>query len=134
MRQTSVGNLPINVCLLLQILRTRSAGGIDWQRDIHLGDVDLHAQSREAFDIGRNRCDISVQLLDVHLKPYAIDRGAALPEIADHRVDRVRLGVHHLRPGLVVEQQSLRIGFMRPAETALYIGVAASRQADSGLV
>ena len=75
-----------------------------------------------------------LQLLDVHLKPHAIHRDAALPEIAYHRVDRVRLGVHHLRPGLIIKQQSLRIGFMRPAQAMVNIGAAVSRQADSGLV
>jgi hypothetical protein len=67
--------------------------------------------------------DIGVQVRDVHLQSHAIDGHAALPEIANHGVDRVRLGVHHLRLGLVVKEQSLRIGFVRPAETVLNIGV-----------
>jgi hypothetical protein len=64
----------------------------------------------------------------------AVDGDTALAEIANHGVDRVRLGVDDFRPSRVVKQQSLWIGFMRPAETALNIGAAVSRQADSGLV
>src|SRR6266436_6588926 len=134
MRQTGSGNLAIDVRLLLQILRARIAVRIDRQCDVHLGDVDLHSQSREALDIGRNGCDIGAQVLDVHLKSNAVDGDAALPEIAHHGVDRVRLGVYYLCPGLVVKQRSLRIGFMRPAETTLNVGVAVCSQADSGLV
>jgi hypothetical protein len=63
----------------------------------------------------------------VHLKSDAIDGDAALAEIADHDVDRIRLGIHDFCPGLVVKQQSLRIGFMRPAETTLNIGVTLLR-------
>src|SRR6266404_3481564 len=132
----------------------------DRQWHVHLGDVDLHSQSREALDIGRNGCHIGAQVLDVHLKSNAIDGDSALPEIADHGVDRVRLRIHDFRPGLVVKKQSLRIGFMHPAVATLNVGVTllrassfelrasrgarssrlvarsyfVSRQADSGLV
>src|SRR6266404_2364846 len=106
----------------------------DRQWHVHLGDVDLHSQSREALDIGRNGCHIGAQVLDVHLKSNAIDGDSALPEISDQGVDRVRLRIHDFRPGLVVNKQSLRIGFMRPAETTLNVGIAVCRQADSGLV
>src|SRR5437660_60597 len=84
----------------------------------------------------RSRVAVSAEpdVLDVHLKSNAIDGDSALPEIADHCVDRVRLGVYYLCPGLVVKQQSLRIGFMCPAETALNVGAAVCSQADSGLV
>src|SRR6266446_3559502 len=134
MGQTGGGNLAIDVRLQLQILPARIAVRIDWQCDVHLGDVDLHSQSREALDIGRNGCDIGAQVLDVHLKSNAIDRDSALPEISDHGVDRVRLRIHDFRPGLVVKKQSLRIGFMRPAETTLNVGTSVCSQADSGLV
>src|SRR5208282_62557 len=130
MRQTSGGNLAIDIRLELQILGASIAFGIDWQGDVHLGDVDLHSQSSEALDIGRNGRDIGVQVRDVHLESHAIYGDATLPEIANHGVDRIRLGIHRLRLGLVVKQQSLRIGFVRPAETTLYIGVTLRRAAS----
>src|ERR1039458_1854719 len=130
MRQTSGGNFAIDVRLELQVLGTSIAFGIDRQGDIQLGDVDLHSERSEALDIGRDGRDIGVQVHDVHLESYAIDGDAALPEIANHGVDSVRLGVHRLRLGLVVKQQSLRIGFMRPAETTLNIGVTLLRAAS----
>src|SRR3982074_763253 len=127
MRQTGGGNLAIDVGLQLQVLGARIAAAIDWQGDVPLGDVDLHSQSRETLDICGNGCDIGTQLLDVHLKPDAIDRDATLPEIANHGVDRVRLGVHDFCPRLVVKQQSLRVGFMRPAKATLNVGVTLLR-------
>src|ERR1039458_10188190 len=130
MRQTSGGNFAIDVRLELQVLGTSIAFGIDRQGDIQLGDVDLHSERSEALDIGRDGRDIGVQVHDVHLESYAIDGDAALPEIANHGVDSVRLGIHRLRLGLVVKQQSLRIGFVRPAETTLNIGVSLLRAAS----
>src|SRR5713101_5469589 len=44
MRQTSTGNLAINIRLQLQILGTRIAVWINRQGDVHLGDVDLYSQ------------------------------------------------------------------------------------------
>lgn len=123
MGQTSGGHLAIDVRLSLQILGARIAVGVDRQRDVHLCDVDLHSQSREAVDVGRDGRNIGVQVRDVHLKSHAIDVDAALPEIANLGIDRVRLGIHDLRLGLVVKEQSLRVGFVRPAEAALNVSL-----------
>src|SRR5271166_2457783 len=134
MRNASGCNLAIDVGLELQVRGSSIAFGIDWQGDVHLGDVHLHSESGEALDIGRDGRDIGVQVRNVHLESHAIDGNATLPEIANHGVDRVRLGIHGFRLGVVVKQESLRIGFMRPANTALDIGVAPPGEANSRLV
>ena len=93
--------------------------GIDRHGDVHLRDVNLNSKCSEAANVGRNGRDIGVQVGNVHLQSDAVDGYTALPEIANHSIDRVRLGVHGFGLGLVIKQQSLRIGLMRPAETAL---------------
>src|SRR5260370_2631370 len=57
MRQTSTGNLAINIRLQLQILGTRIAVLITCQDDVHLGDLDLHPQIAEAYNVALTRCD-----------------------------------------------------------------------------
>ena len=76
MRQAGGGNLTIDVRLPLQILGARIAASIDWQGDVHLGDVDLHSQSREALDVRRNGCNIGTQVRDV---PQRLLERRALP-------------------------------------------------------
>src|SRR5215471_6045906 len=61
-----------------------------------------------------------------------MDRNATLPEVLRHGVDGVGLLIHSL--GLVVEEQGLRVGFMRPAKSLLNICSALSREAYARLV
>src|SRR5260370_21024066 len=72
MRQTSTGNLAINIRLQLQILGTRIAVWINRQGDVHLGDVDLYSHSSEAVDVGSNGRDTPLPLRDVPLIPHAL--------------------------------------------------------------
>jgi len=44
MRPTSIGNLAIDVRLLLQILGASVAIGIHGHGNVHLGDVDLRSE------------------------------------------------------------------------------------------
>src|SRR6202040_3654875 len=45
-----------------------------------------------------------------------------------HGIDRVRLGIFYFRFSVVVKQKSARIGLVRPAKTALDVGIVRPRE------
>jgi len=85
-----------------------------------IGTCRPRAVSRLIFS--GNRRDIGPHMRDVHLQPHAINRNAALPEIANHGIDRVRFGIRGLGFRVVIKEQCLRIGLMSRAEAAFDIG------------
>ena len=96
--------------------------------------MNLHAQRREARDIGGDGRGVEVRLRDVHLQSDSVDGDAAMLEILHHRIDRVGLAVEPFAAVLVVEEQRLRIGLVRPAKGLLDISSALVGQSDAGLV
>ncbi len=134
MSEAGGSNLAINVSLQLKVCRRGVAVSVQRERHIHFGNLHLHSQGGEAADVCRNGIDIRMEVADVHLEAHAMDGHAAVPEISHHSVDFVRLRVHRLGFGVVVEKKCVRIGRMRPAKAVLNIGVAFVYPADSGLV
>lgn len=94
----------------------RMPGGVDRKRDIHFGDVHLNAQCREACDVPGNALRIRLQIENVHLHPDPVNRNAARLEVFHHCMNCVGLRIRRFGVIVVLEQQGLRIGFLRPAE------------------
>jgi len=115
MVKAGLGDLAIGLGLLIEVGGRCVTVGVDGERDIEFGDVDLEAESGEAGDVGRDRGAVG-RLLDVHLEPDAVDGNTLALEIAHHGVDGIGLFVAFVGFGFVVEEESFGVGFVGPAK------------------
>ena len=94
--QAGVDDTPIDLGLPEQVLLARFAVGIERQRNVEFGDVNLNAQCGEPRDIGSDRRGVEVRLRNVHLQSDSVDWYAAVLEVFHHRIDCVCLAVESL--------------------------------------
>src|SRR5271156_5556525 len=119
--QTCSHNIAIYFSLANQIFCSNQAAGIHRQRNVQLRDVNLKTKRRETRNV-RGECrNICIEQRYVHLQPYTMNGNSTLPKILNQGVDGVRLPVQSLALRFVIEEERLRVGFVRPAEYLLNV-------------
>jgi hypothetical protein len=72
-----------------QILGSNPTAGVHWQRNVKLGEMNLHTERSQPGNVRSDRWNIRIEHRYVHLQSNAVDGNSSVAEIFDHGVDRV---------------------------------------------
>ncbi len=114
--QAGLQRLPVGLGLGGQLLRL--VGGAVLQAHVHLGDVHLQAQRRQALYVGAQlgRGGRAIQP-HVHLQAHSVDGDALLLQPLQQAVNGIRLFIQPFAFSVIVDQQRLRVGLAGPIKS-----------------